>query len=68
SARAPTCGPVGDVMFPDPFVNGKTAEDRFFGFTDPGGILAIEISNTAGGLDSQRRAPHGNASRQRACP
>jgi len=55
-------------MFPDPFVNGKTAEDRFFGFTDPGGILAIEISNTAGGLDSQRRAPHGNASRQRACP
>lgn len=31
--------------------SGQTAEDRFFGWTDAGGISAIFISNTAGGIE-----------------
>jgi len=30
---------------------GTTAEDRFFGVVDPGGISAISISNSAGGIE-----------------
>lgn len=31
--------------------NGETAEDRFYGVTDSGGISRIHISNSAGGIE-----------------
>ena len=39
------------VSLADASFNGETAEDRFFGATDPLGISAIHISNTAGGIE-----------------
>jgi hypothetical protein len=30
---------------------GETAEDRFFGVKDPRGIIAIKLSNSAGGIE-----------------
>ena len=36
-------GVIGPVAIADAFANGQTAEDRFFGVFDPGGIEAIEI-------------------------
>ncbi|MEP6656634.1 MAG: IPTL-CTERM sorting domain-containing protein [Betaproteobacteria bacterium] len=35
----------------DASITGTTAEDRFFGVTNPGGISAIQISNTSGGIE-----------------
>lgn len=36
---------------PDGSFSGTTAEDRFFGCSDPGGISSIVISNSAGGIE-----------------
>jgi hypothetical protein len=44
-------GVIGPVAIGDASNAGETAEDRFFGVTFPGGISAIKISNTAGGLE-----------------
>jgi hypothetical protein len=47
-----TIGPVSDPgVFPDGGITGETAEDRFFGVTAAGGISAIFISNSAGGIE-----------------
>lgn len=47
------CSVVGfsDAGSPDGSVNGETAEDRFFGCSDPGGISSISISNSSGGIE-----------------
>ena len=39
-------GTIGPVSIADGSFSGTTGEDRFFGWTDPGGILSISISNT----------------------
>jgi hypothetical protein len=36
---------------PDVSVSGTTAEDRFLGVTDAGGIKAIRVSNSSGGIE-----------------
>jgi len=36
---------------PDGLFTGTTEEDRFMGVTDPGGILRIRVSNSAGGIE-----------------
>ncbi|MDZ7412954.1 MAG: PEP-CTERM sorting domain-containing protein [candidate division KSB1 bacterium] len=47
-----TIGPTSQPgVSPDNSVNGETAEDRFFGVTDAGGISALFISNSAGGIE-----------------
>jgi hypothetical protein len=53
-------GTVGPVAIADGTFGGTTAEDRFFGVSDPGGILAIKISNTAGGIEVDH-LQYGNA-------
>lgn len=47
------CSVVGfsGVGVPDGSVSGTTAEDRFFGCSDPGGISSIFISNSGGGIE-----------------
>lgn len=44
-------GQIGPVSIADGSISGTTAEDRFFGVTNPGGISAIRISNTSGGIE-----------------
>jgi hypothetical protein len=44
-------GTVGPVTIGDGAVTGETAEDRFFGVFEAGGISAIFISNAAGGIE-----------------
>lgn len=45
-------GPVSDPgVFPDASNNGETAEDRFFGLYEPGGISSILLSNSSGGIE-----------------
>ncbi len=44
-------GTIGPVAIADSFINGQTAEDRFFGVRDPGGIAKIRISNSLGGIE-----------------
>jgi hypothetical protein len=44
-------GQIGPVAIADGSISGTTAEDNFFGVTNPGGISAIRISNTAGGIE-----------------
>lgn len=44
-------GTIGPVSIADNVVSGQTAEDRFFGVRDAGGILKIRISNTFGGIE-----------------
>src|SRR5258705_2313629 len=44
-------GQIGPVAIADGSFTGTTAEDRFFGVTNPGGISAIRISNTSGGIE-----------------
>lgn len=44
-------GTIGPVAIGDGSNSGTTAEDRFFGVTFAGGISAIKISNTGGGLE-----------------
>ena len=43
--------PFSEPGFPDNTVNSSTAEDRFFGAYAPGGISAIRLYNTAGGVE-----------------
>ena len=44
-------GTVGPVAIADGSNSGTTGEDRFFGVTFAGGISAIKISNTSGGIE-----------------
>lgn len=44
-------GTVGPNAIADGSVNGETAEDRFYGAINDGGISAIKILNTAGGIE-----------------
>jgi hypothetical protein len=44
-------GSIGPVAIGDAGSSGETAEDRFFGVVFSGGISAIRISNTSGGLE-----------------
>ncbi len=49
-------GSVGPFTFADSTNIGTTSEDRFFGVRDPGGVLAIQLSNVeplsiAGGIE-----------------
>lgn len=44
-------GVIGPVAIADGSNSGTTAEDRFFGVTFAGGISAIKISNTSGGIE-----------------
>lgn len=53
-------GTIGPVSIADFSNSGTTAEDRFFGVSDPGGILALKISNTAGGIEVDH-LQYGNA-------
>ncbi len=45
-------GPVSEPGFPDDTIASSTMEDRFFGAFAPGGISAVVISNTAGGVEA----------------
>lgn len=48
-----TIGPISDPgVFPNNSFNGETAEDRFFGVINPGGVSAIHISNSSGGIEA----------------
>lgn len=44
-------GTIGPVAIADASHGGTTGEDRFFGVQDPNGILAIKLSNSAGGIE-----------------
>ncbi len=44
-------GGIGPVTIATGGVTGQTDEDRFFGVYEPGGISAIKISNTSGGIE-----------------
>ena len=44
-------GQIGPVAITDGSFSGTTAEDNFFGVTNPTGISAIRISNTSGGIE-----------------
>jgi hypothetical protein len=44
-------GSIGPVAIADGSHNGETAEDRFFGATNAGGISRIFISNSSGGIE-----------------
>lgn len=44
-------GIIGPVALADDFITGETAEDRFFGVQDSGGILAIKLSNTEAAIE-----------------
>lgn len=44
-------GTIGPAAIADGSFSGTTAEDRFFGVQDPGGILAIKLRNTSGGIE-----------------
>jgi len=44
-------GIIGPVAIANASFNGETAEDRFFGWTNAGGISSIFISNQFGGME-----------------
>jgi hypothetical protein len=44
-------GSIGPVFIADGSFNGETADDRFFGATNAGGISRIFISNASGGIE-----------------
>jgi len=44
-------GAYGPFAIADGSNSGQTAEDRFFGAVNAGGILAIKLSNTSGGIE-----------------
>ncbi len=44
-------GTIGPVAIADGVFSGTTGEDRFFGVHNPGGVLAIKLSNTSGGIE-----------------
>jgi hypothetical protein len=60
-------GTVGPVAIADGGFTGATAEDRFFGVHDLGGILAIKLSNTVGGIEVDH-VQYGAAPVQAAVP
>ena len=63
-----TIGPISEPgVFPDGSFNGGTAEDRFFGVTNPDGISAIFISNTSGAIEVDH-LQYGLAASQVAVP
>jgi hypothetical protein len=45
-------GTIGPVAIADGVYTGTTAEDRFFGVSDPAGIWKIQISNTRAGIEA----------------
>jgi len=50
-ALGASLGTVGPEAIAGPSITGETDEDRFFGVYEAGGISAIFISNTAGGIE-----------------
>jgi hypothetical protein len=44
-------GTIGPVDINDGVFTGGTGEDHFFGVQDPGGIVAIKLSNSSGGIE-----------------
>jgi uncharacterized repeat protein (TIGR01451 family) len=50
-ANGTSLGIVGPVALADNSFSGTTGEDRFFGVSHEGGISAIRISNTSGGIE-----------------
>lgn len=44
-------GTIGPVSIADGVYTGTTAEDRFFGVSNPDGIWKIKISNTSAGIE-----------------
>ncbi len=50
-SKGNSLGIVGPFDFPDGSTAATTAEDRFFGITNPQGISAIKLSNTSGGIE-----------------
>jgi hypothetical protein len=44
-------GMHGPFDHPDGSISGETAEDRFYGATNAGGISAIKLTNTSGGIE-----------------
>lgn len=44
-------GTVGPISIADGSFSGQTAEDRFFGVRDRGGIETIRLTNSAGGIE-----------------
>lgn len=44
-------GTIGPVLVATSGITGQTDEDSFFGVTDLGGITAIKLSNTSGGIE-----------------
>jgi hypothetical protein len=44
-------GVIGPVALGDGLSDGATPEDRFFGVTNDGGVSAIRIANSAGGIE-----------------
>ena len=44
-------GVQGPFSLPDGSFTGGTAEDRFFGITNPTGVSAIKLTNTSGGIE-----------------
>jgi hypothetical protein len=44
-------GTIGPVTINDGLFTGETGEDHFFGVQDPGGIVAIKLSNSTGGIE-----------------
>jgi hypothetical protein len=50
-ANGVSLGTIGPVGIADGTVGGTTADDRFFGAVNSGGISAIRISNSQGGIE-----------------
>ena len=50
-ALGASLGVYGPFDHADDNFSGGTAEDRFYGVSDPGGISAITLSNTSGGTE-----------------
>jgi uncharacterized repeat protein (TIGR01451 family) len=50
-AAGASLGVIGPVAIADGSISGTTGEDRFFGVTHSGGISAIRISNSSGGIE-----------------
>jgi len=50
-ALGASLGTIGPVPIADTTIGGQTDEDRLFGVYDAGGVSAIFISNTSGGIE-----------------
>jgi hypothetical protein len=49
--NAASLGTIGPFDHPDGSISGTTGEDRFYGVTYAGGISAIKLTNTSGGIE-----------------